>query len=201
MPRKRLRPSDRHVHLDLREMPGMALEIRAAHQRTVEPRRGNFQPIGAVDRVGDIEDRRQRARNLFAILDRQRAVRPLGHDLHRAAFGAGNAHPHQPIAHALDHRLGDRGDARGQSRLRDQARIGGRLDCSYRSSIRLMKQIGFGTAFESCPRESSNVGPDHAPFRGRSGNKKERVPGGAHSQKPTGSKDRYEMSDYRPRGI
>ena len=28
----------------------------------------------------------------------------------------------------------------------------------------------------------------------RAGNKKERVPGGAHSQKPTGSPDRYEMS-------
>ena len=55
------------------------------HQRPVDARRGNLEPIGAVDRVGDIEHRRQRARDLLAILHRHRAVRPLRHDLHGAA--------------------------------------------------------------------------------------------------------------------
>ena len=52
------------------------------------------------------------------------AVRPLRHDLHGAAFGAGNFDPHQPIAELFDHRLGDSGDARGQPRLDDEPRFG-----------------------------------------------------------------------------
>ena len=52
------------------------------------PGRGNLQPVGAVDRIGDVEHRRQRARDGLAILDRHRAVRPLGHDLHGAAVDA-----------------------------------------------------------------------------------------------------------------
>ena len=41
---------------------GIAHEIRAAHQRPVDAGRGKFQPVFAVDRVLDVEDRRQRAR-------------------------------------------------------------------------------------------------------------------------------------------
>ena len=42
--------------------------------------------IGLVDRIVDVEHRRDRAADLFAILDRHRAVWPLGHDLHRQPF-------------------------------------------------------------------------------------------------------------------
>src|SRR5215813_5215118 len=42
-------------HLDLDEMAIVALEIGPAHQRAVDARRGDFQSVGAVDRVGDVE--------------------------------------------------------------------------------------------------------------------------------------------------
>ena len=72
-------------HLDLHEMAGIALEIGTAHQRTVDARRGNLQPVGALDRIGDVEHRRQRPRDRLAILDLHRAIGPLGHDLDGAA--------------------------------------------------------------------------------------------------------------------
>ena len=123
-PRKRLRPSTGAAISILRDMAGIAVEIRAPHQRPVDAGRRHFQPIGALDRIGGIEHRRQRARGGLAILDRHRAVRPLGHDLHGAAGGAGNAHAHQPIAEAVEHRLDDSGDTRRPSRLGDQPRLG-----------------------------------------------------------------------------
>ena len=124
---------ERNIHLDLHQMSGVALEIRAAHQRTVHARRGNFQPIGAVHGIGHIENRRERARNRLAILHRHAAVRPLGHDLHRAALRAGDAHAHEAVAEPFDHRLGDAGDARGHTRLGDETGIGGKM--SVRRSV------------------------------------------------------------------
>ena len=50
----------RDRHLDFHEMAGIAFEIGTAHQRPVDPGRGNLQPIGAVDRIGDVQHRRQR---------------------------------------------------------------------------------------------------------------------------------------------
>ena len=99
---KALAALDRHCHLDLRDVAGVALEIGFAHQRPVDAGRGNLQPVGAVDRIGDVEHRRQRARHGLAILDRHRAVRALRHDLHGAAVRARDLHPHQPIAELLD---------------------------------------------------------------------------------------------------
>ena len=72
-------------HLDLHEMTGIALEIGAAHQRPVDPGRGNLQPVGPIDRIGDVEHRRQRLRDRLAILDLHRSVGPLRHDLDGAA--------------------------------------------------------------------------------------------------------------------
>src|SRR5229473_3522925 len=43
----------RDRHLDLHQVAGIAFEIGAAHQRPVDPRRGNLQPVGPVDRIGD----------------------------------------------------------------------------------------------------------------------------------------------------
>ena len=75
----------RHRHLDLDEVAGIALEIGAAHQRPVDARRGNLQPVGAVDRIGDVQHRRQRPRDRLAVLDLHRSVGPLRHDLDGAA--------------------------------------------------------------------------------------------------------------------
>ncbi len=82
-----LAPVDRHVHLDAHQMAGKAVEVRFAHQRPVDAGRGHLQPIGALDQIGDVEHRRERARHGLAILHRHRAVRPLRHDLHGAAVG------------------------------------------------------------------------------------------------------------------
>ncbi len=111
---------ERNIHLDLHQMPGVALEIRAAHQRAIHARRGNFQPVGAVHGISHIEHRRERARNRFAILHRHAAVRPFRHDLYRAAFRTGDTHAHEAIAQPLDHGLGDAGDTRGDARLGDE---------------------------------------------------------------------------------
>jgi hypothetical protein len=143
----------------------MALEIRAAHQRPVDPGRGDLQPVLAIDRILDVEHRRERARGGLAILDQHRAVRPLRHDLHGAAGRRGDPHAHQPIAEAGQHRRCERGDARRHALLGDEPGLG----------------------------EVVHVDRFHH-ARVPSGNKKERVPGGAHSQKPIGSSDRYEMS-------
>ena len=124
MAAKTLAAVDRDLHLDLDQMAGVAVEIGFAHQRPVDAGRGNLQPVGALDRVGHVEHRRQRARDGLAVLDRHAAVRPLRHDLHGAAVGARYLHPHQPVAEALDHRLGDGRDAGRQPRLDDQPRFG-----------------------------------------------------------------------------
>ena len=50
----------RDRHLDLHEMAGIAFEIGTAHQRPVDPGRGNLQAIGPFDRIGDVKHRRQR---------------------------------------------------------------------------------------------------------------------------------------------
>ena len=109
-------------------MAGIALEIGAAHQRPVDPGRGNLQPVGALDRIGDIQHRRQRPRDRLAILDQHGAVGPFRHDLDGAAGFAGNLDPHQPVAHALQHRTGDRRHPRRHARLDHEARLGKQID-------------------------------------------------------------------------
>ena len=116
---------DRRLHLHLRDVAGIAVEIRTPHQRPVDAGRGNLQPIGGFDRVGDIEHRRQRARGGLAVLDRHGAVRPFGHDLYGAAGKAGDAHPHQPIAERRRAPARRRGDARRPPRLGDEPRLVG----------------------------------------------------------------------------
>ena len=111
-------------HLDLDEMAGIALEIGTAHQRPVDPGRGNLQPVGPLDRIGDVEHRRQRPRDRLAILDLHRSVGPFRHDLDGAAGFAGNLDPHQPVAHSLQHRTRDRRYPRRHAGLDHQARLG-----------------------------------------------------------------------------
>ena len=114
----------RHRHLDLDEMTGIALEIGTAHQRAVDAGRGNFQPVGALDRIGDVEHRRQRPRDRLAILDQHGAVGPLRHDLDGAAGFARNLDADQPVAHALQHGTRDRGHPRRHAGLDHEARLG-----------------------------------------------------------------------------
>ena len=50
----------RHLHLDL--AADMALEVGPSHQRPIDAWGGDLQPIAAIERVGDVEQRRKRAR-------------------------------------------------------------------------------------------------------------------------------------------
>ena len=156
-----------HRHLHLHKMSGVAFEVGTPHQRAIDPRRRNLQPIGPLDRVGHIHHRRQRARNRLAVLDQHRPVRTLGHDLHRRAGLAGNAHPHQPVTHAIEDRFRDCGHARGQPRLHHEPWF--------------VQQVGIRSASDLVVHQTAAMLVRFA-FprfcRGHAGNKKERVPGG-----------------------
>ena len=174
-------------HLDLHEMAGIALEIRAAHQRPVDARRGNLQPIGALDRVGDIEHRRQRARDRLAILDLHRAVRPLGHDLHGAAGLAGNPDPHQAIAHAAAAPGPATADTRAATPGSTTRRGSASSSASMEPAVRfghIQRQGARSCMVQAWLKRQSRLrnlpdNPSGRTFRKpRSGNKKERVPWG-----------------------
>ncbi len=184
-------------HLDLHQMAGITFKIRAAHQRPVDPGRGNLQPIGAVDRIGDIEHRRQRLRDRLTILDLHRSVRPFRHDLDRAAGLAGYLDPYQPVTHSLQHRSGHRRHPRRRARLDDEARLGKQIGV-YGTSGRIghvqCQNLPLGGLASSGLARRSGLrwvapglegGPAGLPEPARcqmrragSGNKKERVPGG-----------------------
>ena len=171
-----------HRHLDLHLIAGVALEIRLPHQRPVDAGRRQLQPVGAIDRIGRVEHRRQRARARLAIVDRHRAVGPLGHHLHGAAVEPRHAHAHQAIAQAFQHRLDHGCDTRRKpgSTIRRFSAPSAALCVSIVSVIRPLwcrfaaawvpVTLGIFALFLS-PRSE-----------GRSGNKKERVPGGPLSK-------------------
>ena len=149
------------------------------------PGRGNLQPVGAVDRIGDVEHRRQRPRNRLAILDLHRSVGPFRHDLDGAAGFAGNLDPHQPVAHALQHRPRHRRHPRRHARLDDETRLGKQVGIHGTSSwighVQGQKRSYLHGFRPGLNRRSGRL-PEPRPVallgRARSGNKKERVPGG-----------------------
>ena len=79
--------------------------------------------IGAVDRVFNIEDRRDHPAQRLAILDGHRSVGALGHHLQGRAVLTGQAHTHQPEAFGIEHRLDQHGDTGIDPGLGDQARF------------------------------------------------------------------------------
>ena len=162
-PAKALASVDKDRHLDPRLVADGAGEIRFAHQRPIDARGGNLQPIGLRHRLLDVEDRRQRHADAFAILDRHRPVGTLRHDLNRRALARGNLDPDKPVAQIPQNRRRDAADALARARIFDQARF-----------IQPLDGLGGG----------SMRGFDHATCGQRrpGGNKKERVPAGAHSQ-------------------
>ena len=114
-----------------------------------------------------------------------RAVRPLGHDLHGAASAP---------------EMRTRTSRKPSPSITGSAMAGDTRAASPGSAIRRGSAASWrqtSGSFESkFWTERSLVLPGQRPgqCRGHSGNKKERVPGGAHSQKPFGSSDRYEVS-------
>ena len=159
-PRNRRRPSTATAISILTSWPAMTLEIRAAHQRPIDAGRGNLEPVGALDRIRDVEHRRQRARRRLAVLDRHRAVRALRHDLDGAARRGRTCAPAPAGSQAGHHRLRDGGDAGRHALLDDQARSSDPIWLDRSSSC----------------SAATSVAPVSA-AAGHRGNKKERVPG------------------------
>ena len=109
--------------LDARLVALPALEVRTADERAVDAGRGDFEVVGPVDRILDVEGRRDIARDGLAILDIHRPVGPLGHDLHGHAVQRRDLDAHEAVAEALDHRLDDMRDAGLEPGLGDDARF------------------------------------------------------------------------------
>ena len=87
---------NRAQQIDLRFETGEAFKVAPPRQRPVDPGRGNLELVGGFDRVGDIEQGRDRMADGLAILDRHAGiVDPFGHDLQRrpgATAAEGDAH-------------------------------------------------------------------------------------------------------------
>ncbi len=163
MPRNRLRPPSSlwpTAHFDPRLLADGPDEIGSAHQRPVDSRRRNLQPIGALHRIIDIEHRRQRLAHSLAIRDRHAAVGALRHHLHRGAGLPRKLHPHQAVAEIGQDRHSQMRDPGGDPRLGRKARlVQAALVC-----------VGVQ---DRAPRALSS-----SRLWRSSGNKKERVPGG-----------------------
>ena len=115
---------DRDRHLDLHLVAGVALEIRAAHQRPVDAGRGHLQPVlasigSSASNTGE-SAREAASQSSIAIVPSGRSamictVQPAV---------AGDAHAHQPIAETVQHRRRERGDARRHALLDDEPGLG-----------------------------------------------------------------------------
>ena len=79
--------------------------------------------IGLLDRILDVERRRDGAAHFLAVLDRHGAVVALGHDLQREAVLRQQADAHKPEADGAKHRRDDQRDARIDSAFADDAVI------------------------------------------------------------------------------
>ena len=78
---------ERALQLDLGLEAGEALVILAAQQRPVDAGRADFEHISGIDRIRDVEQRRDRVADRGAILHRHRGVvDALGHDLQGRAL-------------------------------------------------------------------------------------------------------------------
>ncbi len=173
-PRKRLRPST-GIAISMRaSQPIARRKSEFAHQRPVDARRGDFQPIGLAHRLLEVEHRRQRLAGAFAIVDRHGSVRALGHDLHAS-------------------RPGRRKPSREPRAIRDRANIGSAMRAMRRarplSAIRRASSSPSSGAGAICGRDVASMIP--------CGNKKERVPAGPHSQNLSLSVSMRSYENYR----
>ena len=109
-PLNRFLPLDQLLQLYLRLMTGERREIAWPHQRPVDARRRDLEPVAARHRIERFEQRRKLAADRCAIVDGHLTVRPVRHHLHRSAVTARNLHPHEAEAKFVKHRLGEIGD-------------------------------------------------------------------------------------------
>ena len=91
--------------------------------------------IGLLDRILDVEHRRDGTAHFLAILDGHRAVVALGHDLQRQAVLRREADAHEAKADGAKHRRNDQRDARIDAAFADDAVIACGFGGGRRSSI------------------------------------------------------------------
>src|SRR5271166_852217 len=140
---------DRRRHLDARLVADCALEIRLPNKRPVDAGGGNLEPIGLGHDVLDVEYRRERRAGPLAVVNRHRAVWPLGHDLHRRPGGRRDPDPHEPQSEVAQHRRGDASDAQSEPTVLDEARL-----------VQSWKARMFG--FDHSPWQQKRAGPRRA---------------------------------------
>jgi hypothetical protein len=116
--------------------------------RAVDAGRGNLQPIGLFDQVFDVENGGERLRGELAFVDADETVRPLDHDLQRAAVLRRNLDAHETQAEIGQHLFRNMGDARGDAGLARQTRL-----------VERRQRIGAGGCFGS-----GFVALGHRPF-------------------------------------
>ena len=171
-----LAPANAGRHLDPCFPRKSAPEIRDADERTIDPRRGNFEAIGPFYRILDIEDGRESRAHDFAIIEVHRPVGTFRHDLHRHSRLRRKLDPDQPVSETGQNRLRKMRHTRGNPGFLDQARF-------IEDALRLRLH-------GHCCRDPNFAGPSPVrsgikyrgttlpPRRSPKGNKKERVPRG-----------------------
>ena len=107
MPRNFFCPSTGRLALDLGLEAGEAREILTPHQRPVDPGRADLQRVGTLDRVGDVEHRRDRVADPGAVLHGHaaRTIDRLRHDLQGPPAATDHPHLHHLEAHIAESRL------------------------------------------------------------------------------------------------
>jgi len=103
--------ADRQRRLDLDLLAGEAGVVGRPHERAVEAGRAHLEGVGPLDRVGHVEDRRERVADVGAVLDRHdaRVVHGLGQDLHGLALDAHDLDQDELETHVLEGRLDEIG--------------------------------------------------------------------------------------------
>ena len=171
-----LAPANAGRHLDPCFARKSAPEIRDADERTIDPRRGNFEAIGPFYRLLDIEDGREGRAHDFAIIEVHRPVGTFRHDLHRHSRLRRKLDPDQPVSETGQNRLRNMRHTRGNPGFLDQARF-------IEDALRLRLHV-ITAAIQTLPVHRRFApafkyrGTTLPPRRSPKGNKKERVPRG-----------------------
>ncbi len=116
-PAKALLPADRLTELDPHLVTRPALEVLRAHQRPVDPWRGDLQPVGARHRIIGIQHRRKCSRDPRALVSRKPPVGPFRHDLESLTVASRKLDPDQTKTQFQQQGLRELRDFRRYARL------------------------------------------------------------------------------------
>ena len=140
---------------------GEALEVRQPGQRPVQTGGADLQREGVLDRVFDIQQRGQRARDFLAVLDRHRvAVGRLRHQLQPRLLRADQQQAHKIEAHRRQH---------GVNVVFDSGQRANRALEAFHHSTAIRRGVAenkkSGLAARLFPRASREALEHHGPMR------------------------------------